>query len=129
MDGDHGGVFCWGLHGDNFYQSVRSHQPGQPADDCNHYAFDEDLSKDIEVGSADGFANSNFAHSFVDASQHDVEDSNATYQQADGRNNPATHAGVANGAVDLAGEEEGVTPNGQDEERPGDGEKARIARG
>ena len=53
-----------------------------------------------EAGGADGLADADLADALVDAGEHDVHDADAAHQQADGRDDAAAHAGVANLLVD-----------------------------
>src|SRR5207237_7451571 len=63
--------------------------------------LEQDLNEDSRPSGAHGLANANLANALVDASQHDIHDANAAYQQANGRNHAPAHARVADLFVDA----------------------------
>ncbi len=57
--------------------------------------------KIVAVGRADGLADADLADALGDAGEHDVHDADAADEQADGRDDAAAHARVADGGGDV----------------------------
>src|SRR5207302_8483240 len=66
-----------------------------------HNALDEHLCKNRRPGSADRFANTDFADALVDACQHDVHNPDATDDKADSGDDATAHSCISDLLIDA----------------------------